>query len=66
MVTAKKTRAEIVSFLRETQKLLDKATTKTEILTCLQLAGNGAGYKPAFRALVLGLPAEESVKWEDK
>lgn len=65
MTTAKKTRAEVVDFLQTAKMLMEQATTKSQALTCLAMAGNEAGYKPAFRALVLGLPAEESVKWEE-
>jgi len=62
----KKTKEEVIDILKSAKALLENATTKAEAIQCLQLAGNGAGYKPAFRALVQGLPAEESVKWEDK
>ena len=64
-MATKKTKEEVIGILNTAKALLENATTKEQTIQCLQLAGNGAGYKPAFRALVQGMPAEESVRWED-
>ncbi len=41
----------------------DGASAKQATLNILADAGKTVGYKPAFRALVLGKPPEDAIKW---
>lgn len=57
------THEEAVAILKEGQEKLGKAETKRETLNVLAEAGKKLGYKPVFRALVLGENPESAVRW---
>lgn len=56
------TLAEQITALETSKKLMETATTKEQTLAILSSAGNAVGYKPAFRALVMGKSATESIR----
>jgi len=62
-MTESKTREESLAILEQAKGLLEIAKTKDQTLEILERAGNGVGYKPAFRALVANQPIEECIKW---
>jgi len=57
------TREEAVELLTKTNEQLAKVSGKDETLQLLSLAGKSVGYKPAFRALVMGMEPEKAIKW---
>jgi len=49
--------------LAEAKEQMEKASTKAETIDVLQRAGDAVGYKPAFRALVVGVEPDKAVHW---
>ena len=59
----KLTKPEAVAILQSAKQELDAASTKEDFVNVLASAGKKVGYSPAFRCLVNGQDAEESVRW---
>lgn len=54
---------EGIKLLRELKEQLGKTEKTADALGILALAGKSVGYKPAFRALVMGVEPEQAIKW---
>lgn len=54
---------EGIELLRGLKEQLDKTEKTKDALEVLALAGQSVGYKPAFRALVMGIEPEQAIKW---
>lgn len=57
------TKEQAVEVLYRAKEQLEQTSDKTEALTILAEAGKAVGYKPAFRALVMGTKPEDAIKW---
>ena len=57
------TKEEAVEVLYRAKEQLEQTNDKTEALKILAEAGQAVGYKPAFRALVMGQKPEDAIKW---
>lgn len=55
---------EGIELLRGLKEQLGKVEKTKDALEILALAGRSVGYKPAFRALVMGVEPEQAIKWE--
>jgi hypothetical protein len=53
---------EQITALETSKLLMTTAKTKEETIAILASAGSAVGYKPAFRALVMGKSASESIR----
>ncbi len=58
------TREEGIELLKKLKEQLAKIKDDVPAaLELLALAGKSVGYKPAFRALVMGVEPEQAIKW---
>ena len=57
------TKEAAIEALYRAKEQLEQTSDKTEALTILAEAGQTVGYKPAFRALVMGTKPEDAIKW---
>ena len=57
------TKEEGIALLKNLKEQLAKITEVPAALELLALAGKSVGYKPAFRALVMGVDPEQAIKW---
>ena len=55
---------EAVEALYRAKEQLETTTDKQVTLDILAGAGKTVGYKPAFRALVMGTKPEDAIKWK--
>ncbi len=54
---------EGIELLMTLKEQLGKTEKVSDALQVLALAGKSVGYKPAFRALVMGVEPEQAIKW---
>ncbi len=57
------TKEEGIALLKRLKDELAKIKDVPAALELLALAGKSVGYKPAFRALVMGVEPEQAIKW---
>lgn len=54
---------EGIALLKNLKEQLAKIEDVPAAMEVLALAGKSVGYKPAFRALVMGVEPEQAIKW---
>jgi septal ring factor EnvC (AmiA/AmiB activator) len=59
----KLSKTEAVAILQSAKQELDATSNKEDFVSVLASAGQKVGYSPAFRCLVMGKDAEDSVRW---
>lgn len=59
------TKTEAIQILEVAKAKMDEASTKDEALDILREAGQEVAYTPAFRCLVMGVPPDKSVRWQE-
>jgi len=57
------TKEAAIEALYRAKEQLEQTNDKTEALKIIADAGKTVGYKPAFRALVMGQKPEDAIKW---
>ena len=58
-------RTEAIAYLRQQQVLTsDPDLNWGQVRQLLMEAGNAVGYKAAFRALIIGQDADQSIGWQ--
>lgn len=54
---------EGIELLRQLKEQLGKTEKTKDAIPVIALAGKSVGYKPAFRALIMGVEPEQAIKW---
>ena len=59
------TKEQAIEALYSAKEQLETVTDKAGTIKVLAEAGKAVGYKPAFRALVMGVKPEDAIRWKD-
>lgn len=60
----KLSRDEAIESLYRSKEVLETVTDKQQTINVISEAGNTVGFKPAFRALIMGKSPEDAIKWK--